>query len=209
MKRYADVLFGLILLIILSPLFIIISIAIKAGSKGPALFSQRRMGRKNNEFILYKFRSMRTDTPNVATHLMKDPENYITPLGKFLRKSSLDELPQLFNILKGDMTFIGPRPALYNQYDLIKLRTRRGVHILRPAITGWAQVNGRDSLSINEKVDLDTYYLKHQNFALDMRILFLTAWKVFKAEGVVEGTRHPKRVETTEEKVLGEGAKKG
>ena len=160
MKRFSDIFFSLIILSILSPLLIIISLAIKAGSKGPALFSQRRIGRKNNEFILYKFRSMRTDTPDVATHLMKDPENYITSFGKFLRKSSLDELPQLFNILIGDMTFIGPRPALYNQYDLIRLRTKCGVHTLRPGVSGWAQVNGRDSLGISEKVEFDLYYFK-------------------------------------------------
>ncbi|HZK54073.1 MAG TPA: sugar transferase [Desulfosporosinus sp.] len=192
MKRFWDILFGLILLVILSPFFIIISLAIKAGSKGPALFSQRRIGRNNTEFVLYKFRSMRTDTPNVATHLMKDPENYITPIGNFLRKSSLDELPQLFNILNGDMTFIGPRPALYNQHDLKKLRTRRGVHTLRPGITGWAQVNGRDSLAISEKVELDAYYLKHHNLALDMKILAYTFIKVLRAEGVEEGTRKAK-----------------
>lgn len=192
LKRFWDILFGLILLVILSPFFIIISLAIKAGSKGPALFSQRRIGRNNTEFVLYKFRSMRTDTPNVATHLMKDPENYITPIGNFLRKSSLDELPQLFNILNGDMTFIGPRPALYNQHDLKKLRTRRGVHTLRPGITGWAQVNGRDSLAISEKVELDAYYLKHHNLALDMKILAYTFIKVLRAEGVEEGTRKAK-----------------
>ena len=135
---------------------------------------------------------MRTDTPDVATHLMKDPENYTNSFGKFLRKSSLDELPQLFNILIGDMTFIGPRPALYNQYDLIRLRTKCGVHTLRPGVSGWAQVNGRDSLGISEKVEFDLYYLKHHSFALDLKILFLTGWKVFKAEGVVEGNRNQK-----------------
>ena len=200
MKRFSDIFFSLIILSILSPLLIIISVAIKKGSKGPALFSQRRIGRKNNEFILYKFRSMRTDTPDVATHLMKDPQNYITPLGKFLRKSSLDELPQLFNILIGDMTFIGPRPALYNQYDLIRLRTKCGVHTLKPGVSGWAQVNGRDSLGISEKVDFDLYYLKHHNFALDLKICFLTVGKVFKAEGVVEGHQNQKKIEKRVEK---------
>ena len=192
MKRFSDVFFSLIILGILSPLLIIISLAIKAGSKGPALFSQRRIGQKNNEFILYKFRSMSTDTPDVATHLMKDPENYINSFGKFLRKSSLDELPQLFNILIGDMTFIGPRPALYNQYDLIRLRTKCGVHTLRPGVSGWAQVNGRDSLAISEKVKLDLYYLKHHNLMLDLKICLLTVWKVSKAEGVVEGHQNQK-----------------
>ena len=187
MKRFTDILFGLILFSILSPLLLIISIAIKFDSKGPVLFSQRRIGRNNKEFVLYKFRTMRTGAPNVATHLLKDPQSYITPFGNFLRKSSLDELPQLLNILKRDMTFIGPRPALYNQYDLIKLRTRCGVHTLRPGVSGWAQVNGRDCLEISEKVEFDCYYLKHQNIALDIKILFFTALKVLKADGVREG----------------------
>jgi len=198
MKRFSDILFSLIMLSILSPLLLIISLVIKANSKGPTLFSQRRIGRNNQEFVLYKFRSMRTDTPNVPTHLLKDPKSYITPIGKFLRKSSLDELPQLFNILIGDMTFIGPRPALYNQVDLRKLRTKCGVHTLRPGVSGWAQVNGRDSLAISEKVAFDLYYLKHHNLALDLKILFLTVWKVIKADGIEEGTRDPKRAEKRE-----------
>lgn len=188
MKRFSDILFGLLILIILSPLLLIITLVIKFDSKGPTLFSQRRIGRNNREFVLYKFRSMRTDTPNVATHLMKDSQNYITSCGSFLRKSSLDELPQLLNIIKGDMTFIGPRPALFNQYDLTKLRTKRGVHTLRPGISGWAQVNGRDSLAISKKVELDAYYLKNHNLALDLKILFLTVLKVVKGDGIIEGT---------------------
>jgi Sugar transferases involved in lipopolysaccharide synthesis len=190
MKRLIDVIFGLMLLSILSPLLIIISLVIKLDdSKGPMLFSQRRIGRNNQEFLLYKFRTMQTGTPNVATHLLKDPESYITPFGKFLRKSSLDELPQLLNIIKGDMTFIGPRPALYNQYDLIKLRTKCGVHRLRPGVSGWAQVNGRDCLGISEKVNYDYYYLKHHNLTFDIKILFFTALKVLKADGVREGAQ--------------------
>ena len=192
MKRLLDIFFGLILLSILSPLLLIVILVIKVGSKGPALFSQRRIGRNNKEFVLYKFRSMRTETPNVATHLMKDPQNYITSFGKFLRKSSLDELPQLLNIIKGDMTFIGPRPALYNQYDLIKLRNRRGIHTLKPGISGWAQVNGRDNLEISKKVDLDFYYLKHHNLVLDTKIIVLTVFKVLKADGIAEGRQNPK-----------------
>ena len=188
MKRFSDILFGLLILIILSPLLLIITLVIKFDSKGPTLFSQRRIGKNNREFVLYKFRSMRTDTPNVATHLMKDSQNYITSCGSFLRKSSLDELPQLLNIIKGDMTFIGPRPALFNQYDLTKLRTKRGVHTLRPGISGWAQVNGRDSLAISKKVELDAYYLKNHNLALDLKILFLTVLKVVKGDGIIEGT---------------------
>lgn len=195
MKRFSDIFFSLITLSVLSPLLLVISLVIKLDSKGPTLFSQRRIGRNNKEFVLYKFRSMRTDTPNVATHLMKDPQSYITPFGKFLRKSSLDELPQLFNILSGDMTFIGPRPALYNQYDLKKLRTKCGVHTLRPGISGWAQVNGRDCLEISEKVEYDCYYLKHHNLALDLKIIAFTVIKVLRAEGVQEGTKKPSMVE--------------
>lgn len=161
MKRFSDILFCIILLSVLSPLLLIIGLVIKVDSKGPALFKQRRIGRNNQEFVLYKFRTMRTEAPDVATHLLKDPQSYITLFGKFLRKSSLDELPQLLNIIKGDMTFIGPRPALYNQHDLIDLRTRCGVHTLRPGVSGWAQVNGRDCLEISEKVDYDFHYLEH------------------------------------------------
>lgn len=198
LKRFSDIFFGLILLSILSPLLLIVILVIKVGSKGPALFSQRRIGKNNKEFVLYKLRTMRTEAPNVATHLLKDPQNYITPFGKFLRKSSLDELPQLLNIIKGDMTFIGPRPALYNQYDLIKLRTKCGVHRLRPGVSGWAQVNGRDSLEISEKVGFDFYYLEHHNLALDIRIIFSTALKVFKGDGIIEGTRNPNIVKEKE-----------
>ncbi|KGP75332.1 hypothetical protein JT05_11160 [Desulfosporosinus sp. Tol-M] len=198
MKRFIDIFFGLILLSILSPLLLIISLIIKVDSKGPALFSQRRIGRNNKEFVLYKFRTMRTEAPNVATHLLKDPQSYITSFGKFLRKSSLDELPQLLNIIKGDMTFIGPRPALYNQYDLKKLRTRCGVHKLRPGVSGWAQVNGRDCLEISEKVSYDLYYLEHQSLGFDIKILFFTFLKVLRAEGVREGIRNPNNIEKRE-----------
>ncbi|MBC2722198.1 sugar transferase [Desulfosporosinus sp.] len=198
MKRCTDVLFGFLLLIILSPLLIIIALVIKLDSKGPALFCQKRIGRNNREFVFYKFRSMRTETPDVATHLLKDPQSFITPVGKFLRKSSLDELPQLLNIIKGDMTFIGPRPALYNQYDLIEMRTKCGVHTLRPGVSGWAQVNGRDCLELSEKVDYDLYYLEHHNVALDIKILFFTALKVLKADGIREGARNPEMVERRE-----------
>lgn len=201
MKRLTDILFGLILIGILSPLLLIISLVIKLDSKGPVLFSQRRIGRNNKEFVLYKFRTMRTDAPNVATHLLKDPQSYITPFGKFLRKSSLDELPQFINIIKGDMTFLGPRPALYNQYDLIKLRTKCGVHTLRPGVSGWAQVNGRDCLELSEKVDYDFYYLKHHNLILDIKILFFTVLKVLKAEGVREGVRERNMVKRRESSV--------
>ena len=195
MKRCLDILFGLILLTLLSPLLLIIICLIKVGSKGPALFSQRRIGRNNMEFVLYKFRSMRTDAPNVATHLLKDSQRYITPFGNFLRKSSLDELPQLLNIIKGDMTFIGPRPALYNQYDLIKMRTRRGVHRIRPGVSGWAQVNGRDCLDLSQKVEFDSVYLGSQSLLFDVKILFFTFLKVLRADGVLEGGRESTVVE--------------
>jgi len=198
MKRILDILLGLILFSTLSPLLLMIILVIKVDSKGPALFTQRRIGRNNKEFILYKFRTMRTETPNVATHLLKDPQSYITSFGKFLRKSSLDELPQLLNILKGDMTFIGPRPALYNQYDLIDLRTRCGVHMLRPGVSGWAQVNGRDCLETSEKVNFDYYYLEHNNISLDIKILFFTVLKVLRAEGVREGSQDLDMVERRE-----------
>lgn len=198
MKRFSDILFCIILLSILSPLLLIISLVIKLDSKGPALFRQRRIGRNNQEFVLYKFRTMRTETPDVATHLLKDAQSYITPFGKFLRKSSLDELPQLFNILKGDMTFIGPRPSLYNQHDLIDLRTRCGVHRLRPGVSGWAQVNGRDCLEISEKVSYDFDYLEHQSLAMDVKILFFTILKVLRADGVREGTQNPIMAEKSE-----------
>jgi len=195
MKRFSDILFGLILFSILSPLLLLIILVIKVNFKDPALFSQKRIGRNNKEFVLYKFRTMRTEAPNVATHLLKDPQSYITSFGTFLRKSSLDELPQLLNIIKGDMTFIGPRPALYNQHDLIKLRTRCGVHSLRPGVSGWAQVNGRDCLGISEKVDYDFYYLEHHNLIFDIKILFFTFLTVFKADGVREGHQNPNMVE--------------
>ena len=146
MKRIFDILVSGIFLIILSPLILIISIIIKRTSKGTVFFKQKRIGRLNKEFYIYKFRTMRTDTPDVATHLLKNPEKYITPIGKFLRKTSLDELPQLFNILKGEMSLVGPRPALYNQYDLKEMRNKEGINILVPGLTGWAQINGRDEI---------------------------------------------------------------
>jgi len=198
MKRLSDIFFGVILLCIISPLLVIISVAIKFDSKGPAIFSQRRIGKNNKEFVFYKFRTMRTDAPNVATHLLNNPQTYITPFGKFLRRSSLDELPQLINIIKGDMTFIGPRPALYNQYDLIDLRTKCGVHMLRPGVSGWAQVNGRDCLEISQKVDYDFYYLEHHNLALDIKILFFTGLKVLKADGIREGCQNANIVKKRE-----------
>lgn len=160
------------------------ALLVKLTSKGPILYWSDRVGRNNAIFKMPKFRTMRTDTPAVATHLLGDPDRWLTPVGKFLRKSSLDELPQLFSILNGDMSFVGPRPALYNQDDLIALRTEKGVHLLTPGLTGWAQINGRDELPIPLKVEFDEYYLHHLSFIFDMQILFRTFFKVLCREGV-------------------------
>lgn len=163
---------------------LLIALMVKLTSHGPALYWSDRVGRDNVLFRMPKFRTMQVDTPAVATHLLTDPDYYLTPIGKFLRKSSLDELPQLISILKGDMSFVGPRPALFNQDDLIDLRTSRGVHVLTPGLTGWAQVNGRDELPIPVKVDLDAYYLENGSFLLDLQILCMTFFKVLRSEGV-------------------------
>ena len=187
MQRTFDMFISLIFLVIFSPIFIIVAIFIKLNSKGPVFFTQQRIGKNNELFKLYKFRTMRIGTPNVATDKLKDAKSYLTFVGKVLRKTSLDELPQLINIFKGDMTFIGPRPALYNQYNLKELRTNAGVHVLLPGITGWAQINGRDHNDDAQKTELDRYYLENKSLALDIKILFLTVFKVLKAEGVIEG----------------------
>lgn len=180
---------ALIALVILSPVFFIIALLIKLESKGPVFFKQERIGKNNVNFMIYKFRSMRTDTPDVPTHLLDDPEIFITKVGKFLRKTSLDELPQFINIIKGEMLFVGPRPALYNQYDLRDLRTEKGVQILLPGVTGWAQVNGRDELEIPDKVEFDRQYLHYRSVLFDIKIFVMTVIKVFKKEGVVEGSK--------------------
>lgn len=183
-KRAFDVtvalLGGLLLLLPIAA----IAIWIRGSSPGPALYWSDRVGRDNRLFKMPKFRSMRIDTPAVATHLLSDPEKYLTPAGSFLRKSSLDELPQLWSILKGDMSLVGPRPALFNQTDLIESRTEAGVHRLLPGLTGWAQINGRDELPIPQKVRLDAEYLAKQSFWFDMKILFLTVWRVLRRDGV-------------------------
>ena len=183
-KRSLDFILSLALLILLFIPLLIIGIAVKLTSKGPFFYISDRVGKKNILFKMYKFRTMKIDTPPVATHLMTDPENYLTPIGNLLRKTSLDELPQLLNILKGDMSFVGPRPALFNQYDLIELRTGKGVHELVPGLTGWAQINGRDELPISSKVEFDDYYKSNQSFVFDLQILLLTLMKVFMKEGV-------------------------
>jgi O-antigen biosynthesis protein WbqP len=188
MKRFFDIIITLITCIISLPLVLVLVLLIKLTSKGPVLFRQRRIGLNRREFNILKFRTMYTDTPsNVPTHLLENPEAFITPIGKILRKTSLDELPQLFNILKGDMSLVGPRPALYNQEDLIALREQSGVHRMRPGLTGWAQVNGRDELAIPVKVEYDKYYVEHWSLGLDIKILFLTAISVAGHKGVVEG----------------------
>lgn len=187
MKRIFDFLMSLIAIVILSPIIIIVAISVKLTSKGPILFKQRRIGKNNEEFAIYKFRTMRIDTPNVPTHLLENPEQWITPVGKFLRKTSLDELPQLFNILSGKMSIVGPRPALYNQYDLKDMRTKEGIHKLVPGLTGWAQINGRDEIPLSLKVKLDKEYLERKSFWFDLKIIFLTAISVVKSDGVQEG----------------------
>ena len=184
MKRITDLLLTIIAtLIFLLPLAAI-ALVVRLTSKGPALYWSNRVGRNNMIFKMPKFRSMRLGTPAVATHLLSDASSHLTPIGSFLRKSSLDELPQLWSILVGDMSFVGPRPALFNQRDLIDLRTQAGVNALKPGLTGWAQVNGRDELPIPKKVELDAEYLKCQGFWFDIKILWLTFLKVFLREGV-------------------------
>ncbi len=183
-KRIFDLIFAFVLIVLLSiPMLVIISL-IKLMSKGPAIFWTNRVGANNAIFKMAKFRTMKLNTPQVATHLMRSPKDYLIPCGEFLRKYSLDELPQLFNVLKGNMSFVGPRPALFNQDDLIALRTRKNIHTLIPGVTGWAQVNGRDDLPIPVKVSFDEHYLNHRSFAFDLYILLLTAIKVLKKEGV-------------------------
>lgn len=195
MKRIIDLVCSLIVLIVISPILLGVTLAIKLTSRGPVIFKQRRIGKDKKEFDIYKFRTMYADAPkNVPTHLLENPERFITPVGKVLRKTSLDELPQIFNIIKGEMSFIGPRPALYNQYDLIELRDKYKVNSIRPGITGWAQVNGRDELPIPVKVDFDKYYVENYSLWLDIRILFLTAMSVVSAKGVVEGKQDRKNV---------------
>ena len=184
MKRSFDIFIGCLAAVILLVPMLLLAIAIRLTSKGPALYWSNRVGRNNVIFKMPKFRSMRVETPMVATHLLADVRSYLTPIGSFLRKSSLDELPQLWSILAGDMSFVGPRPALFNQQDLIALRTKQRVHTLVPGLTGWAQVNGRDELPIPEKVKLDVVYLQQQSFWFDIRIMWMTLVKVLKSDGV-------------------------
>lgn len=183
-KRAFDVLGSLLLLAVLSPLLLAVYLVVRLTSPGPALYWSNRVGADNTLFRMPKFRSMRTDTPQLATHLLSNSGSYLTPVGSFLRRSSLDELPQLWSILRGDLSFVGPRPALFNQDDLIALRTERGVHRLRPGLTGWAQVNGRDELSIPVKVGFDRKYLERRSLAFDLYILWRTVVKSARGEGI-------------------------
>lgn len=184
MKRIFDILLSLFLLCFLSIPLILIALIIKISSPGPALYWSNRVGVNNTIFKMPKYRTMTLDAPEVATHLMKDPDLYLTVVGSLLRKFSLDELPQLWSILKGDMSFVGPRPALYNQDDLIKLRSEKGISQLTPGVTGWAQINGRDDLPIPVKVLYDEHYMHHQSFLFDIMIIWKTLFKVIKKEGV-------------------------
>ena len=184
MKRLFDLVLSALGIIVLALPLLMVALAVKLTSPGPVLYWSDRVGRHNRTFRMPKFRSMRTDTPAVATHLLQDPDAWLTPIGAFLRKTSLDELPQLWSILAGDMSIVGPRPALFNQDDLIALRSERGVHELAPGLTGWAQVNGRDELPIPQKVELDVEYLRRRSFLFDLRIVWLTVIKVLRRDVV-------------------------
>ena len=187
-KRLMDFVASLIGLVLLSPILLIIGLAIKLDSKGPVIFKQKRIGLNKAPFYIYKFRTMRIDSPqNTPTHLLESPECYITRIGKILRSSSLDELPQIWNILKGQMSIIGPRPALWNQCDLIELRDKYGANYILPGLTGWAQINGRDELNIEDKARLDGEYVQNFGFIMDLKCFFKTFSSVFKRQGLVEG----------------------
>lgn len=188
LKRFFDIVLSLVAIIVFSWLLIIIAVAIVVEDKGNILFKQKRIGKNKNEFYIYKFRTMKVSTPkDVPTHLLDNPESYITKIGGFLRKTSLDELPQLFNILKGDMSIVGPRPALWNQFDLIDLRDKNDSNSVRPGLTGWAQVNGRDELPIDVKAGFDGEYIKKMSIVFDIKIILMTVVSVFTSKGVREG----------------------
>lgn len=186
-KRIFDIVLALVGMIVLLPLLAVVALAIKIEDSGPAFFKQERIGKDKSHFFLYKFRSMKTDTPDVPTHLLSNPEQYISRVGKFIRKTSIDELPQMWNIFIGDMSIIGPRPALWNQYDLIEERDKYEANSVRPGLTGWAQINGRDELEISEKAKLDGEYIKNLSFRFDCKCFFGTILSVLKHDGVVEG----------------------
>lgn len=196
-KRLIDIVLSSMGLIVLSPVFIILAIAIKLDSRGPVFFTQKRVGIHKSHFNILKFRTMRIDTPkDMPTHLLDNPDQWITKVGKFLRKTSLDELPQIFNILFGNMSIVGPRPALWNQYDLIEERDKYGANDIMPGLTGWAQINGRDALEIEDKARFDGYYTKNISFAMDLKCLLGTIASVVKKEGVVEGGTGRMKAET-------------
>lgn len=184
MKRAIDVALAALALTLFGAPLLLVALAVRITSPGPAIHWSRRIGRFNVQFWMPKFRTMRAETPQVATHLLPHADAYVTPLGKWLRRLSIDELPQLWSILNGDLSFVGPRPALFNQGDLISARTQRGVHLLKPGLTGWAQINGRDDVPVSRKVELDYYYLSHHSLAFDLKILCLTLLKVVRREGV-------------------------
>jgi O-antigen biosynthesis protein WbqP len=183
-KRLFDIFLATSALAVLALPCLLLALLVKITSEGPVLYWSERVGRDNRIFRMPKFRSMRTDTPELATHLLAEPARWLTPIGSFLRTSSLDELPQLWSILCGDMSFVGPRPALFNQHDLIALRTQQGIHALLPGLTGWAQINGRDEIPLHEKVALDAHYLHHRSFMMDLRILAATAVRVLHRDGI-------------------------
>jgi len=185
LKRTFDLIVALFAIIFLAPVLLIVCLMVRLTSPGPAIYWSDRIGQNNIIFRMPKFRSMVLDAPTLATHLLQNPQVYLSPIGSFIRKTSVDELPQLWSILIGDMSFVGPRPALFNQRDLIELRTQLGVAVLKPGLTGWAQVNGRDELDIAAKVDLDYQYFLHRSFGFDLKILCLTILKVIRSEGVV------------------------
>lgn len=184
MKRFLDFSLALMAAIVFSIPLLLLIVLVRLTSKGPALYWSNRVGRDNQLFSMPKLRTMRIDTPVVATHLLTNPDQFLTPIGGFLRKSSLDEIPQLWCILRGDMSIVGPRPALFNQQNLIDMRTEKGVHEIRPGLTGWAQINGRDELPIPQKVQLDVEYMQRQSLAFDIRIIVLTALKVVRRDGI-------------------------
>ena len=184
MKRLFDLVLAVVIAAMLWIPILLVAVLVRFTSKGPVLYWSDRVGANNQIFKMPKFRSMRVGTPAVATHLLSNPDVYLTPVGSLLRQSSLDELPQLWSIVKGDMSFVGPRPALFNQHDLIELRTRSGVHLLKPGLTGWAQINGRDELPIPQKVALDIEYMHRKSLFFDIKIIFLTAWKVLVRDNV-------------------------
>jgi O-antigen biosynthesis protein WbqP len=184
LKRLLDLFIGAVAAILMLIPLCVLALIVKCTSKGPVLYWSDRVGRENRIFSMPKLRTMRVDTPVVATHLLNDPRQFLTPVGAFLRKSSLDEIPQLWCIIRGDMSFVGPRPALFNQHDLISLRTAQGIHKIRPGLTGWAQINGRDELPIREKVKLDAIYMRGQSVAVDVKIILLTFVKVLRREGI-------------------------